>query len=157
MSIFVGELTYNIDEKGRVNVPSKFRKATSDEAENKYIISYETDNCLFVYPYDTFVKRVVSRIDELSETDSDHRAYASIVGENATEATMDKQGRIIIPLHMLERVGITKTVKIIGAIYRFELWDPEKREEFKRKLGGPNAKERLEGKIFKNKSKSEEE
>ena len=76
MNYFIGEYRYTLDDKGRVNIPAKFRKATSGEAEGKFIIYYdEEDNCLYVYPNDLFEKKIVNFIDKLSEAKKEHRAY----------------------------------------------------------------------------------
>ncbi len=148
MAFFIGEFKYSLDDKGRVNIPAKFRKAASDETDGKFVITFdEEDNCLYVYPNDVYEKKIVDFIDKLSEAKKDHRAYMSMVGQNSTEASLDKQGRISIPLNFLEKANITKVVIIIGAFNKIEVWDPQVREEFKEEMGGTEAKAKLEEKI----------
>ncbi|HDP99650.1 MAG TPA: division/cell wall cluster transcriptional repressor MraZ [bacterium] len=145
---FVGEFKYSLDQKGRVNIPAKYRKATADDGSGKYVIVYDEEiNCLYVYSDEAFEKKFVSIIDQLSEAKKEHRAYMSMIGENATDAVLDKQGRITIPPIFLRKAGITKDVLIIGAFTKIEIWDPAAREAFKKKIGGPNAKAKLEEKI----------
>lgn len=148
MSFFIGEFKYSLDDKGRVNIPAKFRKTAAEEVQGKYIISFDTeDSCLYVYPKDVFENKIVSFIDQLSEARKDHRAYMSMVGENSTEAILDKQGRITIPPTFLEKANIGKDVLIIGAFNKIEIWDPQVRAKFKEELGGTEAKAKLEQKI----------
>ena len=148
MSFFIGEFIYALDDKKRINIPAKFKKEISEESKGKFIVSYyEEDNCLSIYPYDVFMTKIVSFLNKLSETDKDHRAYKSMVGENSIEVAVDKQGRIGIPANFLDKACITKEVKIIGAFDKIEIWDPKIREDYKIKYGGVEAKAKLEQKI----------
>ena len=145
MSLFIGEYEYTIDGKGRLNVPAKFRKATSEDAENTYIISQGEDKCLYIYPMDLYKKKILDKIDQLSETNPMHRAYMSLLGSKSTDSSIDKQGRISIPAKYLEYAEIDKDVKIIGAINRIEIWDPKKREEYLSEIenSGVNLEEKI--------------
>ncbi len=130
MPLFIGEFFYTLDEKGRVNIPAKFRRATSENADSTYIIQYGRDQCLYVYPMDVYESKVIDIIDKLSEADPLHRAYMSLLGSKSIDVTLDKQGRITIPPKFLEYAGIEKDVQIIGAYNRIEIWDPKIREKY---------------------------
>ena len=148
MPFFFGDYKYTLDNKGRVNIPAKFRNADPKLAQCKYYIYFdEEDVCLHVYPSDEFEKRVVDFVDKLSTAKKKHRAYSSFLGENVIESSLDKAGRITIPLNFLEKAKIKKEVKIIGAFTRIELWDPKVRENYKNELGGAQAKAKLEEEI----------
>ena len=155
MPFFFGEFNYTLDDKGRVNIPAKFRNADPELVHSKYYIYFEEEDiCLHVYTPDEFDRKMVEFVDKLSNTNKKHRAYASIVGENVTDTFLDKQGRITIPHNFLEKAKIKKDVKIIGVFSRIEIWDPKVREEYKNKLGGSQAKAKLEDEIS-NEMKSE--
>ena len=130
MSFFIGEYRYTIDNKGRVNIPAKFRKGLEPEADNTFIITQGKSQCLDVYPLDVFQDKIVNKINEFSESNDAHRYYTSLRGSNSSDASLDKQGRIAIPLKLLEYAGITKDIVIVGAFHRIELWDPQVREEY---------------------------
>ncbi|HEX9972996.1 MAG TPA: division/cell wall cluster transcriptional repressor MraZ [bacterium] len=134
MPLFIGEYLYTIDEKGRVNIPARFRKATAEHADNTYIISQGRDKCLYIYPMDIYEKKIVEMMDKLSEADPLHRAFMSLQGAKATDASLDKQGRITIPPKFVEFAGIQKDVQIIGAFNRIEVWDPKIRENYLHEL-----------------------
>ena len=114
MAFFIGEYRYNIDNKGRVNIPAKFRKSIVPEAENTFIITQGKDRCLDVYPLDVFQDKIVNKINEFSESNDAHRYYSSVRGSNSSDAPLDKQGRIAIPQKLLEYAGIKKDIVIIG-------------------------------------------
>ena len=148
MPFFFGGFNYTVDDKGRVNLPAKFRNADPDLARSKYYIYFEEEDiCLHVYTPDEFDRKMVSNVDKLSNAKKEHRGYGSIVGENITDTLLDKQGRITIPRDFLENAKIKKNVRIIGAFSRIEIWDPKVREEYKKRLGGPQAKAKLEEEI----------
>jgi len=148
MPLFIGEFFYTLDDKGRVNIPAKFRKATSENADSTYIIQHGRDKCLYIYPMDVYENKIIEIIDKLSEADPIHRAYMSLLGSKSIDATLDKQGRITIPpkfleyagiqkdVHIvgaynrIEYAGIQKDVHIVGAYNRIEVWDPKIREHY---------------------------
>jgi len=130
MPLFIGEFFYTLDDKGRVNIPAKFRKATSENADSTYIIQHGRDKCLYIYPMDVYENKIIEIIDKLSEADPIHRAYMSLLGSKSIDATLDKQGRITIPPKFLEYAGIQKDVHIVGAYNRIEVWDPKIREHY---------------------------
>ena len=47
---FIGEYTYSLDSKGRVNIPSKFRQTLSTDNQNTFVITRGLDSCIWVYP-----------------------------------------------------------------------------------------------------------
>jgi len=145
MPLFIGEFFYSLDDKGRVNIPAKFRKVTSESADSSYIIQYGRDKCLYIYPMDVYENKIMDIIDKLSEADPLHRAYMSLLGSKSIDATLDKQGRITIPPKFLEYAGIRKDVHIIGAYNRIEVWDPEIREQFVKEIesSGIDIEERI--------------
>jgi MraZ protein len=126
----IGRYDYSVDEKNRLNIPSKLRKSISPEANNTVIITKSDQKCLDVYPLDKFFKKIMGKLDEFSETDEGERFYTSEKGENSIDSSIDSQGRINIPKFLLDYAGIKKDVIIIGAFNRIEIWDPDEREKY---------------------------
>jgi len=149
MPLFIGQFFYTLDDKGRVNIPAKFRKATSESADSTYIIQHGRDKCLYIYPMDVYEKKIIEIIDKLSEADPLHRAYMSLLGSKSIDATLDKQGRISIPPKFLEYAGIKKDVHIIGAYNRIEVWDPKIREGYVQEIesSGIDLEEKISNEI----------
>jgi len=65
----------------------------------------------------------------MSEVLRKHQLY---LGANSSEVSLDKQGRITIPSHLLEAAGLKKTALVVGAINWIEIWDPEEYEKFEK-------------------------
>lgn len=149
MPLFIGEFFYTLDDKGRVNIPAKFRKATSENADSTYIIQHGRDKCLYIYPMDVYENKIIEIIDKLSEADPLHRAYMSLLGSKSIDVTLDKQGRITIPPKFLEYAGIKKDVQIVGAYNRIEVWDPTIRAQYIQEIesSGIDLEEKISNEI----------
>ena len=118
--MFMGEYHHNIDEKGRLIMPSKFRY---DLGEN-FIVTRGIDSCLFVYPKETWNK-LTSKLNELSFTKKDVRSFQRFFLSAATLSEFDKQGRINIPTPLADYASLTKECVVIGLNDRIEIWSKE--------------------------------
>jgi MraZ protein len=119
--MLLGEYNHNIDDKGRVSVPSKFR----EDLGASFIVTKGLDNCLFIYSkteWNTFE----SKLKDLPLTNPNARNFIRFFFSGATECELDKQGRINIPQNLREYAGLSKDVSIVGVSTRVEIWDREK-------------------------------
>lgn len=117
--MLIGEYSYNIDIKGRVNFPVKLR----DDLGYKFIIAKGLgDNCLFVYSLDEW-KIVEEKIKSLPLSKA--RNLQRFFFASATPIEPDKQGRIVIPQNLREYAVLEKEVMIIGASTHCEIWSKE--------------------------------
>lgn len=115
--MFIGEYHYNLDEKGRITIPSKFR----EELGNEFIITRGLDNCLFVYTKKEWEKQL-SSYNNLPNT-KDSRKFLRIFLSGAIYCTIDKQGRTNLTAHLMNYAGLTKETVIIGVGDHIEIWD----------------------------------
>ena len=123
--MFMGEYHHNIDDKGRIIIPSKFRY----ELGEKFIITRGIDSCLFVYPKVEWTK-IISQLNELSFTKKDVRAFQRFFLSGATECEFDKQGRINITSPLAGYADLTKECVVIGVNDRLEIWSKENFDKF---------------------------
>lgn len=123
--MFMGEYHHNVDEKGRLIMPSKFRY---DLGEN-FIVTRGIDSCLFVYPKETWNK-LTSILNELSFTKKDVRSFQRFFLSAATLSEFDKQGRINIPTPLADYASLTKECVVIGVNDRIEIWSKENFDKF---------------------------
>ena len=119
---FTGEYNYSIDQKGRLNVPAKFRKALDPKNDNTFVITRGFDPSLIVYPLIEW-KKVEQQLLLLSSIRNKDRSFVRSIVRYATIAKYDSQGRIQIPDLLLDYGKIKKEVSIIGMINKIELWD----------------------------------
>lgn len=124
MEYFLGTYNYTIDDNNRLNIPAKFRKVMEQLHENNFIISKEQDNCLTAYPYKFWKTQIGDKIAELPHSDPKANRLRRLLGQNTTEVSLDKQGRINIPGEYYNHAGIDRNVRIIGSVDTIQLWNP---------------------------------
>ena len=124
MHMFMGENNHTIDAKGRLIIPSKFREILGDA----FVVTKGLDGCLFVYDNEEW-KRFEEKLRSLPITNKEARQFVRFFLAGATEAEVDKQGRILIPNVLREFAEITKDVVLVGVGSRIEIWSRERFEE----------------------------
>lgn len=120
---FTGEFRYSIDVKGRLNIPAKFRKALPESSEDTFVVTRGEEENIAVYSLDKWREKEEELLT-LSSKLRAHRAYKRQATRFATPLKFDSQGRVAIPLNLLQHAGIDKEVVIIGMIDEIEIWDP---------------------------------
>ncbi len=116
--MLVGEFQHNIDAKGRVIMPAKFR----DELGDKFVITKGLDKCLFVFSPEEWEK-LDQKLSEQSL--SKGRKIQRFFYGSMTECELDKQGRVLIPQSLRAYSEIGKDVIIVGLTKRAEIWSKE--------------------------------
>lgn len=123
--MFMGEFQHNIDTKGRIIVPAKFREELGDS----FVITRGLDKCLFAYPMDEW-KLLEEKLKKLPLTKKDARAFTRFFFSGAVECEIDKQGRINIPQPLRNYAALDKECVVIGVSNRIEFWANESWEDY---------------------------
>jgi MraZ protein len=123
--MFYGRSAYNIDKKGRMTVPSKYREETPDGV----VVTKGLDGNLMVYAKETF-DIFAESMNNISVTDPNLRSFRREILGNSAELTYDSAGRILIPLHLRKLAGIEENVMIIGGGQYFEIWDQNRLQKY---------------------------
>ncbi|HEX6989573.1 MAG TPA: division/cell wall cluster transcriptional repressor MraZ [Bacillota bacterium] len=118
--MLIGEYQHAVDAKGRLIMPARFR----EELGETFIVTRGLDQCLFVYPMDEW-RTLENKLKALPMTQAHARAFVRFLFSGATECTLDRQGRILLPAQLREHAAITKDVMIIGVSTRAEIWARE--------------------------------
>lgn len=116
--MFIGEYQHSIDEKGRVAIPTKFRKAL----ENGAVVTKGLDDCLFLYTAKEWEAQA-AKIAQLPISRADSRAFNRHMLSGAMNVELDKQGRVVLPDYLRKFAGISKKVVVAGLYNRIEIWD----------------------------------
>ena len=119
----MGEYHHNIDDKGRLTIPSKFR----DDLGEKFVITRGLENCLFAYSLEDFQK-IVAELQKIPFTKKDARQFMRFFLSGAT--TVDKQGRINISSPLISYAELKKECIIIGTGDRLEIWSSNNWNDF---------------------------
>ncbi len=118
--MFIGEFHHNIDAKGRVAIPSKFRSRLGEGA----VITRGLDQCLTLYPHKNWLV-LAEKLSNLSIAQANSRAFNRFMLSGAMDVKLDKQGRIIIPGYLRKYSGIKKKVIIVGLFDKMEIWSED--------------------------------
>ncbi|WP_163536920.1 division/cell wall cluster transcriptional repressor MraZ [Gracilibacillus sp. YIM 98692] len=123
--MFMGEYQHNIDAKGRIIVPSKFREGLGDQ----FVVTRGLDQCLFAYPMNEW-RQLEEKLKKLPLTKKDARAFTRFFFSGAVECEIDKQGRINIPAPLRKYADIEKECAVIGVSNRVEFWASQHWNQF---------------------------
>lgn len=90
------------------------------------------DKCLFIYPMKTWEK-IAEKLGSLPVGESGTRSFIRLMLAGATDAEIDRQGRILIPDYLKNYAGLRKNVTVAGLFDRLEIWDQAKWNSYKAK------------------------
>ena len=121
--MLIGEYQHNIDAKGRVAVPTKFR----DDLGLRFYVTKGLDGCLFVLQQSEWEK-LEDKIRQMPISKA--RTIQRFFFSGAAEVQPDKQGRILVPQPLREHASLSKEVTFIGTANRVEIWDSAKWTSF---------------------------
>lgn len=123
--MLLGEFHHNIDDKGRLVVPTKFR----EELGSEFIITRGIEKCLYVYSLEEWEK-LVSKLNTLPFTKKVTRTFTRFFYSGATACVFDKSGRMSITSPLVSYAGLDKECIIIGVNDHLEIWDSKAFNEF---------------------------
>ncbi len=123
--MLIGEYKYNLDDKKRLTMPSKFRTILGKKA----IVTKGIDGCLFMYSEKAW-KELAEKIAKLPFSQSNARSFSRIMLAGAMDVLIDSSGRILIPDYLKEYAGLDKKVVVAGLYNRIEVWDEDKWDKY---------------------------
>lgn len=126
--MFLGEFKHNLDNKGRIAVPAKFRQKLDSGA----VLTRGLDRCLFLFPQKEW-ESLAEKLTRLPISQSNSRAFVRLMLSGASDVEFDTQGRVLIPEHLRSYAGLSKKAVITGLFSRIEIWDEEGWERYKKK------------------------
>jgi len=124
--MFIGEYNHNLDDKGRVAVPAKFRALLRGGA----VVTKGLDNCLFLYTKKEWQELAV-KLAKLPIGPANTRAFSRLMLAGAMAVDFDNQGRIMLPEYLRKFAGLKKKLVIAGLYSRLEIWDEKAWHKYK--------------------------
>jgi MraZ protein len=125
--MFIGEYKYNLDNKNRLALPSKFRNFFKEGA----VITKGLDNCLFIYTTKEWGK-LVDKLASLPISQAKSRAFARLMLAGAMDVNLDVQGRVILPDYLKQFASLNKKIILAGLYNRLEVWDEKLWSKYQR-------------------------
>jgi MraZ protein len=137
--VFFGETAINLDAKGRLAIPMRYREAIQEACEGRLVLTYSAfdSGALYMYP-EQYWERVRDEVTGLSTFNPGHRSLQRKLVGSASAVEPDGNGRIQLPQTLRQVAGLEKRVVLMGMGNRFEIWNEtilnQKRAEEERVL-----------------------
>ena len=121
-----GANSLNLDSKGRIAIPTRYRDAIVSRCEGKMVVTVNNtkEHCLWLYPMDEW-EAVEVKIVALPSFNPDHQKLKRFLLGYASDVEMDGSGRILLPAPLREFAMMTKSLLLVGQGNKFEIWSEE--------------------------------
>lgn len=123
--MFRGATLVNLDSKGRLTVPTRYRGMLSEGSQGQMVCTIDLHQpCLLLYtlPEWEIIEEKLSRLSTMNP--AERRVQRLLLG-HASECQMDNAGRLLLASTLRQHAGLTKEVMLVGQINKFELWDEQ--------------------------------
>ena len=123
--MFRGVNNINLDAKGRLAMPTRYREMLVDRCDGQMIVTIDMDECsLLIYPLQDWeaLERDLSRLPNFNK--SARKIQRLLIG-HATDAELDTSGRLLIPPPLRQYANLEKKAVLIGQGRKFELWSED--------------------------------
>ena len=117
--MLLGEFEHTIDDKNRLTLPAKFRRDFADGI----VVTRGMDGCLYAYTRADWGRLADEQLAGIDQLTHEGRRLYRFFFSGATEAELDKQGRVMLPAALLEHAKLGKEVVVAGVRERLEIWD----------------------------------
>lgn len=121
--MFRGIHSINLDPKGRLAVPTRYRDRLQVDTSGHLIVTIDTESpCLLLYPLPEW-EIIEAKIQQLPSFNAQARRIQRLLIGHATELEMDTSGRILLPPLLREHAKMDKKVMWVGQGKKFEIWN----------------------------------
>lgn len=121
--MFRGINGLNIDAKGRLVMPSRYRERLQLDSHSSVVVTIDTEEqCLLLYPR-TEWEEIEEKLASLPSFNPAARRIQRLLIGHATDIEMDGNGRILLPPLLREYAGLKKKAVLVGQGKKFEIWD----------------------------------
>ncbi|WP_439184906.1 division/cell wall cluster transcriptional repressor MraZ [Carboxylicivirga taeanensis] len=130
MITFIGDFVCKPDAKGRVVLPSLFKKVMSEANQSSFVVRKDLfDNCLVLIPQDEWQKEVQLLESKLSSFRQKDKRLKRALYRSTAEVSLDGNGRFLVPKRLMEMIGVDSEVVLLGVGSNIELWSRQQLED----------------------------
>lgn len=123
--MFRGATLVNLDSKGRLTVPTRYRGMLSDESKGQMVCTIDLHQpCLLLYTLPEW-EIIEEKLSKLSTMNPAERRVQRLLLGHASECQIDNAGRLLLASTLRQHAGLTKEVMLVGQINKFEIWDEQ--------------------------------
>ena len=123
--LFRGATLVNLDGKGRLAVPTRYRELLVAESQGQMVCTIDLHQpCLLLYtlPEWEIIEKKLARLSSMNPIE--RRVQRLLLG-HASECQMDNAGRLLLANTLRQHASLTKEVMLVGQFNKFELWDEQ--------------------------------
>lgn len=121
--MFRGVNQVNMDGKGRLTVPTRYRDEILETCRGSMVVTIDTEErCLLIYPQPSW-EDIQRKVESLPSFNSAARRVQRLLIGHATDIPMDRNGRILITPPLREYAMLDKQIVLLGQGNKLELWD----------------------------------
>jgi len=123
MATFIGDYTCRVDEKGRVTLPSAFKKQMESASGDRFVVKKDIfEKCLVLYPFEEWERQNRMIRERINPYNKEHNKFLRNFYRGTAELTLDGNSRLLIPKRLLELVEASKEVIMAGQDGKIEIW-----------------------------------
>ena len=126
MITFIGEYTCKVDAKGRIILPSAFKKQLPPGSEEKFVIKRDIfESCLVMYPIQEWERQNRIIRSRTNPYNKEHSRFLRLFYQGTAEVMLDASNRILLPKRLLEFSSVHREVVLAGQHGKIEIWAGE--------------------------------
>jgi MraZ protein len=123
--VFRGIAALNLDAKGRLAVPARYRESLLQQSDGQLVITINHEvKCLWMYPLDIW-EDIEGKLVKLPSLDPMSQRLKRLLIGHATDCELDGSGRVLVPPPLRDYGQLAKRVMLVGQGNKFEIWDEE--------------------------------
>jgi MraZ protein len=126
--MFRGATKLNLDDKGRMVMPTRHRERLRELAEGRVVVTIDRDQCLLIYPQPEW-EVIERKLMALPTLHAQSRRLQRLMVGHATELQLDGHGRLLLSPELREFAALGRQAMLIGQGNRFELWEEARWQE----------------------------
>jgi MraZ protein len=146
--MFRGVNTINLDAKGRMAMPTRYRERLSERCSGQMVVTIDTEEkCLLIYPLPEW-EDIQRKIEALPSYNPAARRIQRLLIGHATDVDIDANGRLLLPPPLREYAQLDKKSVLLGQGKKFELWSEEcwtnRRDAYLNDISGDDIPDELQ-------------
>ena len=123
--MFRGINTINLDAKGRMAMPARYREQLTENCSGHLVVTIDTNHrCLLLYPLSEW-EQIERQIESLSSFDPMSQRVKHLLIGHANDLELDGSGRILLPQELRQYAHLEKHVSLIGQGKKLEIWSQD--------------------------------
>jgi MraZ protein len=126
MATFLGDYPCKVDAKGRIILPSAFKKQMPADADDRFVVRRDIFvNCLVMYSIEDWNKQLEMIRKNINPYNREHNMFVRNFFKGTAELSLDNNNRLLIPRRLMDQIGATRDIVLAGQDGRIEIWAEE--------------------------------